>query len=63
MVISDGGREWVTPTGGAYLFAPGRSALSRLNSPQATAGLWQLRKLVAAASDLVRTAVSPAFDK
>jgi Dyp-type peroxidase family len=33
VTVSDGGQEWVTPTGGAYLFAPGRSGLAKLDTP------------------------------
>jgi Dyp-type peroxidase family len=29
IVVSDGGQQWITPTGGAYLFAPSRSALAK----------------------------------
>jgi len=29
--ISDKGQNWITPTGGAYLFAPGRSGLAKFS--------------------------------
>lgn len=30
--VSDGGQQWITPTGGAYLFAPSRSGLSKFTT-------------------------------
>lgn len=30
--VSSGGRQWITPTGGAYLFAPGRAGLRKLGA-------------------------------
>jgi len=30
ITVSDEGKQWVTPTGGGYLFVPGRNALSQL---------------------------------
>lgn len=59
VVVSDHGKQWITPTGGAYLFVPGRSALTRLNSPRAPAGLWQAQKLIASAGELIRNVLSP----
>lgn len=32
IVVSDGGQEWITPTGGAYLFAPSRSGLAKFTT-------------------------------
>ena len=44
--VSDGGQQWINPTGGAYLFAPGKSALARLTEPIAPSALWRTDKLV-----------------
>lgn len=46
--------SFVTPTGGAYLFAPGRKGLSKLGRAPPPAGLWSVRQLVAMASDAMR---------
>jgi Dyp-type peroxidase family len=48
-------RQWIEPTGGAYLFAPGRSGLRKLGTTPAPAmRLWKLRALAAQAFDDVR---------
>ena len=52
--ISDGGAQWINPTGGGYLFAPGKTALSRLTEPIADGYLWRARKLLARATSSVR---------
>jgi Dyp-type peroxidase family len=33
VTVATGGKQWIHPTGGAYLFAPGRAALGRLATP------------------------------
>lgn len=43
--ISDGGRQWITPTGGAYLFAPSRSALAKFGDPPSASLLWHVQTL------------------
>ncbi|MFC3695573.1 Dyp-type peroxidase [Chenggangzhangella methanolivorans] len=44
---------WITPTGGAYLFAPARSALRKFADPAPKLGLWKVRQLLSAALDAV----------
>jgi Dyp-type peroxidase family len=33
ILVSDSGQQWITPTGGAYLFAPSRSGLAKFATP------------------------------
>lgn len=49
VAIADDGQQWVTPTGGGYLFAPGRSALSGLATSTAPGHEW--RSQISAALD------------
>jgi Dyp-type peroxidase family len=48
--VTDDNAQWITPTGGAYLFAPGRSAISRLATPTAAGSVWRAKKAFAIAS-------------
>lgn len=45
---------WIVPTGGAYLFAPSRSGLSKLGMPPPPLGLWKAQRLLAITSDSVK---------
>lgn len=47
--------HWIVPTGGAYLFLPGRSALAKFDTPPAAAGLWTAKRAWARAADSVRS--------
>jgi Dyp-type peroxidase family len=49
--ISTPERGWIVPTGGAYLFAPGRAGLAKLAAPPAPLGLWKAKQIVASISD------------
>ncbi|MER8849320.1 Dyp-type peroxidase [Mesorhizobium australicum] len=47
--VSDDGLQWIVPTGGGYLFAPGRSALRRMLDPLPAGVSWRLQKAVSLA--------------
>jgi Dyp-type peroxidase family len=47
--------HWITPTGGAYLFAPSRSGLAKFASPPSHLGLWKARQLWSIAVDSLRS--------
>lgn len=49
--ISDGSRQWITPTGGAYLFAPGKIALSRFGETVSPSPFWRVRSLLVRSLD------------
>jgi Dyp-type peroxidase family len=49
--VSDDGLQWITPTGGGYLFTPGKKALSRLLDPLASGTVWRLQKAINLAVD------------
>jgi len=46
--------DWITPTGGAYLFAPGKSGLAKFGTPPASLGLWKAHQLWAITLDSVK---------
>lgn len=46
VLLSDGGRQWIQPTGGAYLFAPSKSALARIADPLASGVAWRAKRLL-----------------
>lgn len=45
--------QWIVPTGGAYLFAPGRSGLAKFGAPAVPFGLWKLKQLWARTADSI----------
>lgn len=47
-------QQWIQPTGGAYLLAPGRSGLRKLGATPAPLGLWKLKALSVQAFDSAR---------
>ena len=46
VVVSDGGQQWITPTGGGYLFTPSRSALARIAEPPSPGLGWRADRLI-----------------
>jgi Dyp-type peroxidase family len=44
VTVADGGMQWITPTGGGYLFAPSRTALQRLLDPLVAGSAWRVEK-------------------
>ena len=54
VTVSAGSQQWITPTGGAYLFAPGRSGLRKLGTASASLGLWKIKVLSIKALDIAR---------
>lgn len=52
-VIEDGSRQWIIPTGGAYLFAPGRAALAKFADPPSASLLWNARTFFAKRFDRI----------
>lgn len=61
IVISDRGKQWITPTGGAYLFAPGKDALARFGDPPAVSALWSAQRVVTQSLDRAAEMLSSAF--
>lgn len=55
--IDDGGAQWITPTGGGYLFVPGKRAMSRMADPLARGVAWRAERLVAKGTAAVQSAV------
>ncbi|MBR1283206.1 Dyp-type peroxidase [Bradyrhizobium sp. AUGA SZCCT0177] len=53
--LSDDGQQWITPTGGGYLFAPGKTTLGRLTEPVAAGVGWRASKLLSKASIFVNS--------
>jgi Dyp-type peroxidase family len=51
--LSDGGQQWVMPTGGAYLFAPSRSGLSKFAEPARRSLRTTLRRTVMQVTDFL----------
>jgi Dyp-type peroxidase family len=49
--------QWIVPTGGAYLFAPGRSGLAKFAAPPPALGLWKVRQLWAMTTDSIRASL------
>jgi Dyp-type peroxidase family len=49
--------NWIEPTGGAYLFAPGRSGLAKFASPPAPVGFWKAKQIWAITSDALRASL------
>ena len=45
---------WITPSGGAYLFAPSRAGLKKLADPPAPLGLWKAKQLIYMATDRIK---------
>jgi deferrochelatase/peroxidase EfeB len=62
VTISDGGRQWITPSGGGYLFAPGKRALAKFNTPRAAIGLWKAKLLLAQTKDLLKNTFTQQID-
>jgi Dyp-type peroxidase family len=58
VTVSDDGQQWIIPTGGGYMFAPGKAALGRLLDPLADGVAWRAQKAIAQAVDLVFETVS-----
>lgn len=56
--LSAGTAQWITPTGGAYLFAPGKKALARLTEPLAPGVGWRFRRALRQAGEAVRESLS-----
>jgi len=52
--VSRAEQEWIVPTGGAYLFAPGRRGLAKFSKPASKLGLWRVKKVWAIALDTVK---------
>ncbi len=52
--VATSGAQWIRPTGGAYLFAPGKAALSRLTTPIPTLATLAPTLLFAQASSAIR---------
>ncbi|MCK1604762.1 Dyp-type peroxidase [Bradyrhizobium sp. 166] len=46
--------DWIKPTGGAYLFVPGKSGLAKFGTPPAALGLWKAHQLWAITLDSVK---------
>jgi Dyp-type peroxidase family len=55
--VSDNGRQWITPTGGGYLFAPGRSALSRIGQAPSRGVIWRTQRMLSNAKGLLQDLV------
>jgi hypothetical protein len=53
--VSRAQQEWIVPTGGAYLFVPGRRGLSKFAKPASKLGMWRLKKVWAMAVDAVKS--------
>jgi Dyp-type peroxidase family len=53
VTLSHGGEQWITPTGGGYLFAPGRKGLAKLAEPPSLLNFGRVRRLWADAVDAV----------
>ncbi len=56
VTLSDDGQQWITPTGGGYLFAPSKTMLGRLTEPTASGVGWRVNKFIARASSLTMSA-------
>lgn len=54
VLVADGGRQWITPTGGAYLFAPSLSALGRIADPLSPGVGWRVRRVMSNTTSLVK---------
>lgn len=57
VLLSDGGRQWIQPTGGAYLFAPSKSALSRIADPLASGVAWRVQRLMSNTKSVMKELV------
>lgn len=57
VLVTDGGRQWITPTGGAYLFAPSISALERIADPLAPGFSWRVQRVLSNTKSLVKDLV------
>lgn len=56
--LSAGTAQWITPTGGAYLFAPSKKALARLTEPLASGVGWRFRRALRQAGAAVHESLS-----
>jgi Dyp-type peroxidase family len=50
-------KQWIVPTGGAYLFAPSRSGLAKFGTPPAPIGLWKAKQLWAITVDSINSSL------
>lgn len=57
VLLSDGGKQWIQPTGGSYLFAPSKSALARIADPLASGAAWRAQRLLSKTKSLVKDLV------
>lgn len=61
--ISDGRKQWINPTGGAYLFAPGKTALARFAESAAVPAAWRAKTFVTMSIDRITEMFSAALSQ
>jgi|JI8StandDraft_1071087.scaffolds.fasta_scaffold00148_5 Dyp-type peroxidase family len=63
IAISDGGKQWIEPTGGAYLFAPGKGALARFGDSPTVSPLYGVQRFIAQNLDRAAAMLSSAIGR